>query len=775
MKKHMLAKSISLALLATTSFAHAASQADANDMEVIVVKGQKIDRSLQETPTSVAVLTSKDLEENNISNMVDVLSMMPNVSGDFNHGFSIRGIDAFSVSGGGNSFLTSVYMDGAPLPFRMAKSGGLSVWDLSQVEVFRGPQSTLQGRNSLAGAIVLRSQDPTYETNGKIKLGAGQDGKREFAFAGGTSIVDDMLAFRVSYEDKSYDGDIYNITRNEGANFEDNKTLRAKVLFEPSDSVDALFTYTRNENKYGTQWSLYDFGDSPFDRTVDYNSPIFEQTETDIYTLELSWDINDELSLHSITTYNDSEYQYNWDGDMQPIQIVKDTKDLRVDKTFSQELRLAYETEEIQAVFGFYTSKVDVDDKAEGERFITLQDAIGVPDFSVAVTGLLMQQGLPANIAAQTAAAVAPLYPNIDPITLEMGYGLTNEIKNSAVYGDVTWSISEKFDLLAGLRYDKEEQTNSSNNAYQVNNTLPDPTQVPAQLAPVVAGVNAYLTGFAAAASGVEPASTDDFSAWLPKLGASYHFDDDTTASFIYQRGYRSGGVGFNVAQSRIYTYDPEYTNNYELSYRSVLAGGSFVFNANAFLLKWKDQQVTQRFSAATFDVETINSAKSEVKGFETEMFYYPSDNLSIKGGLGLSKSKFIDFDHLTGRSFADTPEWTANIASKYVFDNDAYININAKYTGSSYAYLDPNRSLSDTKRAINADPKNDSRIVVNAQLGYSWDKYSVRLDVHNLFDEEYISNYYTQADSSDNIYTNYGQAQVGQSRQISASFQMAF
>lgn len=783
MRKTTLAKSISFALLASAAAVSTTAIADDNtEIEKIVVKGQKIDRSLQETPTSVAVLTADDIETNSIANISEVFAMMPNVAGDFREGFNIRGVDAFSVSGGGNSFLATIYVDGAPLPFRMAKSGGLSTWDINQVEVFRGPQSTLQGRNALAGAIVLRSEDPTYETNGKFKITAGTDGQREYAFAGGTSLIDDLLAIRVSYEDTAFDGDIENITRKESSNFEDNETLRAKVLFEPTDDIDALFTYTRNENMYGPRWSKFYHGESAFDRTVDTNTYIWEKTETDIYNLEVTWDINDQLSFHSITTYNDSEYGYNWDGDMQPTQIVVDTKDVRVDKTFSQEFRLAYDGDNVKAVAGFYTSKVDVEDQAVGERFYPLQSAVGTSDFAAVVTGLLMQQGLDAATASQTAAIVAPMYPNIDPIILDMQYGLDQEIKSSAIYGDITWSVNDKFDILAGLRYDTEEQSNSSNNAYKVNNTLPDPSVLPAQIAPVVTGINGYLHGLAANASGIGEKSKDDFNAWLPKLGATYHISDDSSASFIFQRGYRSGGVGFNIAQGESFKYDPEYTNNFELSYRSVNLDGDLVFNANLFLLKWTDQQIEKR-GTSQFDTETVNSGKSEVKGFETEIFYTASDNLTIKAGLGLAKSEFTQFvieqtgqDDLnyTGQRFPDAPKWTANVAAKYVFDNDVYLNVTAKHQDASDAYLDPRRSLGAARYAAENNPQNDGRTVVNATLGYDWDKYSVRLDVENLFDEDYIA-YYTRDALPGEGFDNYGQHSVGLSRQISASFQMKF
>ena len=124
-------------------------------MEVVIVTGEKIARSLQDTPTSVAVITEQLIEEQNIGDFYESLSQTANVHGKVGGGFSIHGIDGFNVSGGANSFLASVYVDGAPLPQAMINKGAFSTWDVSQVVLLRGPQSTLQGRNALAGAVIM--------------------------------------------------------------------------------------------------------------------------------------------------------------------------------------------------------------------------------------------------------------------------------------------------------------------------------------------------------------------------------------------------------------------------------------------------------------------------------------------------------------------------------------------------------------------------------------------------------------------------------------------
>ena len=780
MKYNKVAISLALAcgVLSNQVFAEEALD---ESIETIVVTGQKIDRSLKDTPNSVAVMTSSEIEKLNVQNIADIYSVIPNISGDFNQGFTIRGINAFNVSGGGNSFLTSMYLDGAPLPYRVVRSGALSVWDLSQVEVFRGPQSTLQGRNALAGAIMLRTQDPTYEYTGKGKLTIGEHGQQEFALAGGGAIIDDILAFRVAVEDKQFDGDIDNVTRGDESNYEDNQTLRAKLLFEPTDEIDALLTVTQTTAEFGPQWSLFEYGDSPFDRETWFNSHILEKTDTDLYNLEVSWEINDYWSFDSVTTYSDSEYRYNWDGDMTSEQVVEDNRYVRDDKTFSQEFRFTYQSDDIQAVAGIYLSKLDVDDESSGERFLTFSD-LGLPPLEVLLTAPAELGGF--GLPPQFAGLVTPLYPDIDPIILSAAATKEQEVETLAVYGDLTWRVSDQVDLLIGLRYDEEEQKNGSISLYTIKNEMPDPAQLPAPINQIVAGINGTLNGMAANASGVEPIADADFDAWLPKLGFSYHVNEDITTSFIYQRGYRSGGVGTNIAQQEIFTYDPEYTDNYELSFRSVWQNGKLMVNTNVFYTEWTDQQISIQLSSASFDTETVNAGESNIKGFETEVFYYPTDALTITAGVGLAKTEFDKFEYivqstgeakdLAGRSFADSPEWTANVAVSYDFGNGFTVGANANYKDESYAYLDPETSLDDAKLAIHRDPMNDSRTIVNANAAYEWDNYQVRVDVRNLTDKDYISGYFFEADNLSNA-DSYGQHNIGRSRQVSLTLLAQF
>ncbi len=780
MKITQLARAIKIAVFAAiplSSFSYAQTDDSVikQELETITVTGQKIDRSLQETANSVSVTTAKALAQLDISSPSDLFQHIPNVHGGTNQGFTIRGIDSFNVSGGGNSYLTSVYFDGAPLPYRMVRTGKMSLWDVSQVEVFRGPQSTIQGRNALAGAIIIRSQDPTYEWNGKTRLTIGEEGQQELGLAGGGALIEDELAFRLSAEKKQFDGYTYNITRQENSDAEESENYRAKLLWEPNniENLTAIFTYTHDETEIGAKWSFTDNAKGP--RTVSFDEPIFETTDTDIYTLELGYEINDTWFIDSITTYNEAGYTYNWDGDVTPAPISTLTDD-RLDTTFSQELRFTFDYDNLKGVVGFYYSDLDVVDNSAGGRSITLTQ-LGVPTLLTAPAeygGL----GLPQAMANQVLAIYAPA----NPVRLGTEVNYSSAVSSAALFADTTYSLNGNIDIIVGFRYDQESQENEDASIYTVDNAdmLPKPedyAEVNPMLPQLISGLNANLYAQAQSASGQQPLIDEDFSAFLPKLGLSYHFNSEMTTSLIYQKGYRSGGVSSNTATARVYSYDPEYTDNYELSFRSAWLDNSLVINANLFYLDWQKQQINVQLSGNQYDVETRNAGTSTVKGFETEVFWYPTNNWSVTGGIGYAKTEFTDFEFtnqgtdviLTGRPFPDAPEWTANIASSYSFDNGLYINANANYADSSVPFTNPYAIIPNFDPSN--EPKNDARVLVNAQVGYEWHHYKLWLQANNLLDEEYIENFISVPGAR----VASGQAEIGAPRHFSVSFQASF
>jgi len=180
--KKLLPSVLTIAV-ATASTASAQEEVKSLSLEEVTVTGQKITRSLQDTTDSVVVVNSTQIEERDITEFAEFIVQTANAHSDGAGDLSLRGIDAFSVSGGGDSFLASVYVDGASLPSTLIRSG-YSTWDADQVEILRGPQSTLQGRNALAGAVVVSTAKPTQEWEGRYRAQFGENGEQELAFAG---------------------------------------------------------------------------------------------------------------------------------------------------------------------------------------------------------------------------------------------------------------------------------------------------------------------------------------------------------------------------------------------------------------------------------------------------------------------------------------------------------------------------------------------------------------------------------------------------------------
>ena len=739
-----LACAVAFAISGVT-FSNIVHADDISKIEKIMVKGQKIDRTLQDTPASVAVITSQTIERENLNDFYDVLARTPNASGTDGSGFNIRGIDAFGVTDGGSGGLASVYIDGAPVPYRIMQQGGFSTWDISQVEILRGPQSTLQGRNSLAGAVVMKTRDAVQEYDFKGRIGMGEYGTKEAAMAFGGGLIEDELAFRVSAEKRDFDGYNTNVATGDESDFDNNEFYRAKLRYTPSalPEFEAQLSFMHSENEKGVDWVMVESGHADYpinniydDRYVYLDSPTFESTDSDLYILNLNYDISDEWSFASISTYSDAEYGYEWDGDasMQaPQSILTDT---RTDETTTQELRFTYEGEKLSGLIGFYYSDLDVFDSSGGERGITFAQ-LGVRSLLTAPAeygGL----GLPVALADQ----VLQFYTGADPVFIGQSSDFTQKVKTKALFADFTYEVNESWDVFAGLRYDKEEQANGTNaDIYiteQTQNALPQPENFAADpmLAQLIAGINQQLYAMADGASGDEPVEDASFDAWLPKLGATYRVNQDISTSFTVQKGYRSGGVGTNIAQATPFTFEPEYTWNYELALRSVWLDDKLVVNANMFYLDWTDQQVSVYLSGNQYDRETRNVGKSHVQGFETEISYELSPAINLYGGIGYSKTEFDQFSatfngeeqDYSGYSFAGAPEWTALLGLDYASDDGFVANINASYTGSSQ------------RLATALEPRNDAYWLVNSRIGYQWENYGVYALVENLLDAEYIA-----------------------------------
>lgn len=704
----------------------------ASDLEEVVVTGEKIERSLQQTTTSVAVITAKQIEQQNILRLQDLYDRTANVSETYGSaGFTIRGIANNGVSGAGNAPLATVYFDGAALPTSILYGAPTDMWDIAQVELLRGPQSTLQGLNTLAGAVIIRSNDPGDTWNGRARVHATDEDDYTYSLAFGGPLANDEVGVRLAAEYRDFDGFIRNVTRGEPEDPLESINVRGMLTWKPSALPDlqARLSYSHFERDGGysfmyTDTRVPDFFDR---RTNASDVPNTGDIDMDIVNLEMTYRLSDTLHLNSTTSFNTADEQTSYDGDYTAASLGFGTQ-VRDYDTLSEELRLTYDSERLSGVLGaFYYQRDQVFTNASLTNVTT---PVGT------ISALLQGSGFD----AATADVVAGLYGTALPvIPVDYSSQGTTDVETYALFGDGRLHLGDRLALLAGFRWDHEVNTTQSASTSQFVGTYPNPDNYGtpgSALWLAIAGINQAVEGLVAQAAAVTPAARRDFDAFLPKLGVNYEFTPDISTAFVVQRGYRSGGSGQNIARATVVSYDPEYSWNYELSLRSQWLDQRLTLNANAFYVDWSDQQVSVNFGLNTYDYHTVNAGRSHLYGFEVELSHRLSQAIDWYASLGHVRTQFDDFevalgsvDDLSGLEFAYAPKWTLGAGVNLRWRRGIAANLNANYRSEVITDVSANQNLYRV----------GSRTVVNARVGRDGDHWGVHLVANNLFDEEYI------------------------------------
>ena len=718
-------------------------------VEAVVITGEKTSRSLQQTVTSVAVTTAARIERENIQTFFDVVARTANMSETYGKtGFTIRGVSNMNVSGGGTGGLATVYVDGAALPVEAVYGGPLEMWDIGQVEILRGPQSTLQGRNSLAGAVIITSANPTYTPQFRARVNLASGDERTFAFAAGGPIVADQLAFRAAVEKKDSDGFVYNPTLKRDIDALDSLTVRGKLLFTPSalPGLKATLTYAHSDRDAGYQFT-YARIDTPdfYKHRVDLSGdPTRTRTKTDILTADVSYKLSDTLTLNAIASFNTVKTNATYDLDFQAPRISYGARRENID-TASQELRLNHDGARLKGLIGVYHARRDAEDKSASQVNVDFPRATLV---NVLTSTLLA--GLPNPTAPQQAAAAAQanafanLYVAALPvIPVDYSGDQPSIVSTSAVFADGSYALTDTLSLLGGFRYDHEKNTGGSVQVARFTGVYPTPAAFGAY-APYVTQVNAFVAAMVAQAGSSSPETTRSFNAFLPKVGIKYDWTPDINTSLVAQRGYRSGGSTVNIARSTVVAYDPEYTWNYEASLRTAWLDGALTVNANAFYVDWKDQQVMVNLGLNSYDYEVRNAGKSHLYGFELEVAQRVTEALSWYASLGRTKTRFDDFAitsgvdtrNLSGSEFPYAPRWTVALGADYRWSNGLVAHLDGNYRSRSYSSAGLQQAQDDVVKA---------RVVFNGRFGYERGHWGAYLYGKNLLNATYAQ--YTRAD----------------------------
>ncbi|MEM7000047.1 MAG: TonB-dependent receptor [Pseudomonadota bacterium] len=723
--------SISLALL-WAGVSHA-EESDPNRSELfseeVIVIGTKQDRSLQDTTKSVEVFTAERLREESVFDLGAALSRAANVSvrSDNLNLIRIRGLSRGGTGGAGTADAINIYFDGAAASSR-ALDGVQTVWDVAQVEVLRGSQSTIQGRNAIGGAVAIATNDPTYTWEGSLRVRAAENDTEQFAGAISGPLLEDELAFRLAADYQSRDTFIDNGRTGEPFSTRENLMLRGKLLWEP-EAVDNLRTQLSVEhwNRDGQDQRavlgppVTDPDFASFDPTDQDTFPllVLEQNKTDTTRaiLDVSFEFSSEMNLVFKATYEDAERDLV-NLDTRTSQFAETGNiSTALTETTSAELRMDFEFEKWSGIVGIYWLEED----ASSEQ---------------SQTGLI-QPGFPA-------------FP-VNPIdsTFTASIGVSEVIEGSALYTQWRYSPNERWDIDFGVRYDRED--------FDRQNDNPAIVIAPADTCTVT--VPGFLIGLPLPVATVpctfagdflipptEPISNAEYSAVLPNLAVTYNIDESLSVFTSYRRGYRAGGAQIvSLQMGTVFEtneWEPEFLDTLEVGWRSQLMDGRLTLNGQVFYSKYEDQQVSVLREDNGF--RTVNAGSSRQYGLELMFDYQMNSNWNFYGNLGLLETELEGFFQrpfttppidLSGNELPESPPISMTIGAVYDHDSGVFGSASLNYRDEQWT--DIFNSDANDIGVPGLTEQVDEVFLLNAQIGYRFDRFTITLYGTNLLDED--------------------------------------
>lgn len=549
--------------------------AQASQLDPVIITAEKRENTLQKVPMSVSALDAKSINERKINEMSDLLMSVPNLM-SMNLGsptlnmISIRGVNTFSTDP-----VVGVYVDGIPL--FDGYSSSMQIQNIERIEILRGPQSTLYGRNALGGVMNIITAKPSNTLHGYAQLGFGNYGQQRYTAGVSGALIKNKLFAGISGVYDRRDGFFTNLY--DQTKFDKPKTTGGSIYLKYLATDKLSFTLnTRGEYNNVTGTFPYTFAGTaeshPF--TVNQNGTNIEKRKLLTSSLLISYKTS-ALELSSTTghTYMSDKF-YDYDVDYSPYQMLSFEIPNQPQNTFTQEFKIVTDQNKrlkfTGGLFGF------ADRKKSQTRYNYGPDAVAsYPD--------------------------APFSSDI--FSDKKVYGL-------AAYAHATFSLTPKLDLIAGLRYDYEHRTLTHSTEYLKS---PNPAVV------------------------VSPETTikGNNDAVSPKLGLSYQANDALLIYASYARGYRSGGFNQYTAQANKLNYKPEFTGNYELGLKSEWLNHRIRANVALFYINWKDQQQAVAFP----DMVTDNVGKLTNTGAELELTALVAKGLEFRYNLGIVHSDY--------------------------------------------------------------------------------------------------------------------------------------
>lgn len=680
----------------------------------IVVTAQRREQRVQDVPASLTALSGGMLEKRQITSIVQLVSAVPNMQAAQAYGagdppsFSIRGISTTDISQS-QSRPVAVYIDEGirQLPIFEA----MPLFDVDHVEVLRGPQGALYGKNATGGAISIITKQPTFDFQGYLSAGYGKFDRRESQGAVQMPLVSDTLALRVAYTYVKDDGATKQISPNpalDGRDLDQTDTfgVRATLRYRPTSDLDIVLRYNhyqllgRSAGIYaGNRINFAAVGLPIFDTFPGAHREglgFFENSNdfighrnirNDGFNGQIKWSITPEISLLSLTTYDKGKWLLTLDADGLPLATLgNQTINAKSANQFVQELRLSGHGGPFVWLLGGFFSHDSVD---------IFQN---FPYYAEPRCGAFCNFGLGGG-----------------------GIGLIQENQfnqkrdSYSGYGRLEYAAGD-WSFAGGLRW--------SNDKVGVNNytaTLGD------------TGTPRLITTI--------PSTTQSrsYSNVSGEATITYHPTRDFLAYASFKQGYRTGAFNAQAvsAPNELTVVPPEKANSWEAGIKSALLDRRVTFNLTGFYTRYINQQVLSAQAAGGLILLPLRSIpRARIYGGEADVTLRPTDDftLNLAGGYanGIYKRGVVAGQSVVGKRMAGSSKWSGSVSADWKilkFDQSS-VTLHVDAASQSKIYFN----------VLNSPGVSDGgHTVANAQLSYDYDKWTASLWVTNVFNKHYF------------------------------------
>jgi iron complex outermembrane receptor protein len=679
-------------------------------LEEVIVTANKREESIIKVNTSITTLSAKKLEDTRTWGLSGLSALVPNynyqeLGVSFQQIQAIRGIQVFSENPA-----VSTYIDDVNNIDILAN--GFAFTDIERIEVLRGPQGTLYGRNAMGGVININTKKPTNTTNGFAETSFGNLGLQRYSAGVKTPLIKDKLFFGLNGLYQTQDGflknDITGTTATDvslnGKTVGGEKNLYGNMYLKWLASK--RFQLTLNLKGQQDKSDNSGFMVSQFTDTGAFANPdkinlarIQRHERTVLNTSLVAKYFADKFTLTSISAlqsiafgFKDLDfpgiYHSYYDGQIGEL--------LPPQKVWSEELRINSNSDsKFQYTAGLYAFTQKGYEPTTNTRY-ELSDAEATA-FGLQKGSFLINRNRSNN------------------------FGI-------AGFGEMSYLLTNKLKATVGLRYDYENREaifNGFGDAVLFNG--------------VVTELKPNIT-----ASG-------NYSALSPKFSLSYAINELSNVYATYTRGFRAGGINASSLPAGVrQTFDPEYSNNYEIGYKSFLLNKRLSIGASAFLIQWKDLQFYNLVAPFTYARENVGDVQS--MGLELEVSAIPAKGLQLDGSFGINPTEYKGFD-LKRVNFGTGVETTTGIGGNKLSNAPSH----TIFLGAQYEYAINKklkavirgeiRNLGKQYTDIQNKIEQPSYTLLNSRIGLTYDKYSLFVWGQNLTNERFLA--YGNPDSS--------------------------